>query len=150
MNLLLFTVYDRLGSGELKPIKMILQLADCSTRLPKGRVEDVLIKLGAFIFPVDFVVLEIEGTLGAENEILVILVRPFLPTTNALIKCRDRKLTLTFGNTTIELNGFNLQKQPVGFDDIDHQSLNWVSDLAFGEVGVDREEELMSCVYESF
>jgi len=136
--------------GLLKPTKIILQLDDRSTRLLRGMVEDVLIKVGEFIFPVDFVVLETKGLLSTENEMPVILSRPFLAIANALINCRDRKLTLTFGNTTIELNGFNLQKQPVGFDDIDHQSLNWVSDLAFGEVGVDREEELMSCVYESF
>ena len=48
------------------------------------------------------------------------------------------------------INVFNVQKQPMGFDDIDHQSLNWVSGLVLGEIGVDCEEELMSCVYESF
>ena len=38
----------------------------------------------------------------------------------------------------------------MGFDDIDHQPLNWMSDFAFGEVRVDCEEELMSRVYELF
>ena len=37
------------------------------------------------------------------------------------------------------INVFNVQKQPMGFDDIDHQSLNWVSDLALGEARVDCE-----------
>ena len=36
------------------------------------------------------------------------------------------------------------------FDDVDYQSINWVGDLALGQVEVDCEEELMSCVYESF
>ena len=55
------------------------------TRLPRGMVEGVLIKVGEFIFPVDFVVLKTEGVLCTENEILIILGRPFLATSNALI-----------------------------------------------------------------
>jgi len=51
-------VYERLGFGELKPTKMVLQLADRSTRIPRRMVDDVLIKVGEFIFLVDFVVLE--------------------------------------------------------------------------------------------
>ena len=35
VNLLIFTVYDRLGLGELRPIKIILQLANRSTRFPE-------------------------------------------------------------------------------------------------------------------
>ena len=106
-------------------------------------VEDVLIKVGQFIFLVDFVVPKTEGTLGTENKIPVILGRPFLATANTLINCRDEKLTLTSRNISMELNVVNVQKQPMGFDDINHQSLNWVSDFAFGEVEVDCEEELM-------
>jgi len=52
---------------------MVLQLADGSTRLPRGLVEDVLVKIGEFIYPVDFVVLEIEVVVSPENEIPVIL-----------------------------------------------------------------------------
>ena len=42
VNLLPFTEYERLGLGELKPTKMVIQLANRSTRLPRGVVEDVL------------------------------------------------------------------------------------------------------------
>ena len=129
VKLLPFTVYERLGLGELKPTKMILQLADRSTRLPIGMVKDVLIKVGEFLFPMDFVVLKTEGVLCIENEIPVILARPFLATLNALINCRDGKLKLTFGKMTMELNVFNIQKQPMSFNNVDHQSFNWVSDL---------------------
>ena len=34
---------------------MTLQLADRSVKIPRGIVEDVLIKVDAFYFPVDFV-----------------------------------------------------------------------------------------------
>lgn len=71
VNLLPFTVYEKLGLGELKPTKMVLQLADRSTRLPRGVIEDVLLKVGEFIFPVDFIVLETEKVPNIESQIPV-------------------------------------------------------------------------------
>jgi len=112
---------------------MVLQLADHSTRLPRRMVRGVLIKVGEFIFWVDFIGLEIKDVMSPENEIPVILSQLFLATSNALINCRDRKTKLTFENMTMELNVFNLQKQPMGFDDVEHHILNWVGDFSLGE-----------------
>jgi len=64
----------RLGLGEFKPTITILQLADHSTKAPKGIVEDVLIKVGEFVYPVDFIVLETESVANSETQIPVILV----------------------------------------------------------------------------
>ena len=50
-------------------------------------VEDVLIKVGNFIFLVDFVILETEPISNPKGQILVILGRPFLATANAEINC---------------------------------------------------------------
>jgi len=58
INVLPFTMYEMLGLGELKTTRMALELANHSTKLPRGMVKDVLIKVGEFIFSVDFVVLE--------------------------------------------------------------------------------------------
>jgi len=80
-------MYKRLGLEELKPTKMVLQLADHSTRLPRGMVEDILIKVGEFIFLIDFIVLQIEVEMSPEKEIPVILGRSFLATSNALTNC---------------------------------------------------------------
>jgi len=44
----------------LKPTSMTLQLADRSVKIPRGIVEDVLIKVDKFYFPVDFIVLDTE------------------------------------------------------------------------------------------
>lgn len=60
VNLLLYSMYQQLGLGELKPTGLTLQLADRSIKVSKGKVEDVLIKIGDFIFLMDFVVLETE------------------------------------------------------------------------------------------
>ena len=51
------------------PTRMTLQLADCSITRPYGVIEDVLVKFKHLIFPVDFIVIDIEE--GAD--ILLIL-----------------------------------------------------------------------------
>ena len=78
-------------------------------KIPKGEVEDVLIKVGEFIFLVDFVILETVPVENPGGQIPVILGRPFLATSNALINCRSGLMKLTFGNMTIDLNIFNLE-----------------------------------------
>ena len=95
-NLLSFTMYERLGLEELKPTKMILQLANHSTRLPGEMVKDVLTKVEKFIFPVDFIVLETKAAMSTKSQILVILGWPLLATSNVLINCKDQKLKSTF------------------------------------------------------
>ena len=74
MNLLPFTIYERFGLGELRRTKFVLHLANRSTRLPRG-VEDVLIKVGEFNFPVDFMVLDTNRVPNAESHILLIFGR---------------------------------------------------------------------------
>ena len=87
VNLLPYSVYQQLGLGELKPTKVTLQLADRSVKKPIGEIEDVLIRVGEFIFPVDFIVLETQPVNNLTSQIPLILGRPFLATSNALINC---------------------------------------------------------------
>ena len=85
VNLLPYSVYQQLGVDELKPTKITLQLVDRSVKVLKGEIDDVLIKVGEFIFLVDFIVLEITPVENPHGQILVILGRLFLVTSNALI-----------------------------------------------------------------
>jgi len=62
--------------------------------------------------------------MSPENEITVIPGRSFLTTCNALINCKHGKTKLTFGNMTMEVNIFNLQKQPMTFNDREHSTLH--------------------------
>ena len=62
----------------------------------------------SIFFFVDFVVLHIEPTLNASTQIHVILGRPFLATSNALINCRSGVKKISFGNMTVELNIFHI------------------------------------------
>jgi hypothetical protein len=111
VNLLPYSVYLQLGLVELRPTSMTLQLADRSVKIPRGIVEDVLIKVDKFYFPMNFIVLDTEPVQVIGSEIPVILGRPFLATANALINCRSRVMKISFGNMTVELNIFHIRKQ---------------------------------------
>ena len=111
VNLLPYSVYKQLGLGELKPTNITLSLADRSLKIPKGIVEDVLVKVDKFYYPVDFVMLDTEPIAKGPNHVPIILGRPFLATTNAIINCRNGVMQLTFGNMTLELNIFHLSNK---------------------------------------
>ena len=58
MNLLPYSVFQSLNLGELKPTSVTLLLADRSVKVPRGIVENVLVQVNKFIYPVDFIVLD--------------------------------------------------------------------------------------------
>ena len=89
VNLLSYSMYKQLGLGELKPTSITLSLADRSIKIPKGTVEDVLIQVDKFYYLVDFVVLDTELVAVGTNYVHIILGRPFLATSNAIINCRN-------------------------------------------------------------
>ncbi|KAK9997932.1 hypothetical protein SO802_017535 [Lithocarpus litseifolius] len=97
---------------------MTLQLIDRFVKIPRGIVEDVLIKVDAFYFPIDFVVLDAKPPLNANTQIHIILGHPFLATSNALINCRSGVMKISFGNMIVELNIFDICKQVPGNKDI--------------------------------
>ena len=62
-------------------------------------------------YPVDFVVLDTELVADGTNHVPIILGRPFLATSNAIINCRNGVMQITFGNMTLELNIFHLSSK---------------------------------------
>ena len=80
-------------------------------KIPKGIVEDILVKIDKFYYPVDFVVLDTEPVEEGTNQVPFILRRPFLATSNAIINCQNGVMQLTFGNMTLELNIFHLSNK---------------------------------------
>ena len=81
INLMPLSIIIRLGISEVKPTMVSFQMVDRSIKFPYGIVEDVLVKVDKFIFPIDFVVLDMEE----DANISLILRRPFLATNKALI-----------------------------------------------------------------
>ncbi|CAN6465241.1 unnamed protein product [Victoria cruziana] len=92
---------------------MTIQLADRSVKTPRGVLEDVLLKIEDFVFPVDFVILDMEGV-NAEHQTPIFLGRPFLDTTNACINYRIGVLEISFGDQKLILNIFHAAMGPAG------------------------------------
>ncbi|KAL6310559.1 hypothetical protein AAG906_015297 [Vitis piasezkii] len=67
VNLLPYSVYKQLGLGGLKPTAITLSLADRSVKIPRGVIEDVLVQVDKFYYPVDFVVLDTDPILTFGN-----------------------------------------------------------------------------------
>ncbi|KAJ9556630.1 hypothetical protein OSB04_011244 [Centaurea solstitialis] len=107
INLMPLSIFRKLGLGEVQETRITLQLADRSIKYPYGVIEDVLIKVDRFYFPVDFLVLDMEEDL----EIPLILGRPFLATGGAIIDVKGGKLTLRVGEEEAVFNVFKATKQ---------------------------------------
>ena len=75
------SMMQKLGLEEPKPTNVSLQLADRSITYPRGIVEDILVKVDKFIFPVDFTILDMEE----DHEVPLILGRLFLAIGRAVI-----------------------------------------------------------------
>ena len=105
----------------------MLQLADRSVKYPRGVLEDVLVRIDTFVFPVDFVVLDTELVRNVSSQILVIFERPFLATINATIKVRSWVMTPVFGNMTLNLKIFS-NPRPEEVEDEETNSLEVVAE----------------------
>ena len=103
INLMPLSVVQRLSLGELTPTTITLQMAGRSMAQPEGVLEDVLVKVGKFIFPVDFVIMKMEE----DTQVPLRLGRPFVATGVALIDVKKGELTLRVGEEAVH---FNLNK----------------------------------------
>ncbi|XP_062114286.1 uncharacterized protein LOC133825345 [Humulus lupulus] len=112
VNLMPYSVYSQLGLGEIKTTSIVLQLADHSIKKPRGIVEDVLVQVDKFYYPVDFLILDTQSVVNMESKIPIILGRPFLATANSLMNCRNGFMKISFGNMTLEVNIFHVAMQP--------------------------------------
>ncbi|PKU72218.1 hypothetical protein MA16_Dca006811 [Dendrobium catenatum] len=84
------SIFKILDIGEVQPTSITLQLADRSFTYPIGVIENVLIKIDKFIFPVDFIVLDMKE----DREKSLILGRPFLVTQKVMIDVQKGELIM--------------------------------------------------------
>nr|GEZ47411.1 reverse transcriptase domain-containing protein [Tanacetum cinerariifolium] len=83
----------------LNDTKMVLELADQKISKPTGVAENVFVKVGKFYFPADFVVLDFV----ADPRVPLILGRPFLSTTHALIYVYEGEIILRHDDQSLTL-----------------------------------------------
>ena len=81
INLMPYSCYQRLSLLELKATRMTIHTTNHSVTHPRGIVEDILVKIGNFIFPIDFVVLDMKE----DKDVPIILGPPLLNTARALV-----------------------------------------------------------------
>ena len=108
INLMPLSVAQRLSLGELTPTTMTLQMADKTLAHPEGILEDVLIKVGTFVCPVNFVVINMKE----DKQVPLLLGRPFLATGATLIDVKKRELTRRVGDEALHFNLNHSLKQP--------------------------------------
>ena len=100
INLIPLSVVKRLNLGEFTPTAMTLQMADRTLAHLEDILEDVLIKVGKFIFQVDFLVIDIEEN----KQVPLLLGRPFLATGVAFIDVKKGELNLRVRDEAVHLN----------------------------------------------
>ena len=96
-------------------------MADRTMAKPKGVIEDVLVKVGKFIFPVDFIILDMEE----DSQVPLLLGRPFLATGAALIDMKKGVLTLRVGEEAADFNLLKILKNV----DTDREDYKLVDDV---------------------
>ncbi|XP_070023239.1 uncharacterized protein [Nicotiana sylvestris] len=114
INLMPSSLFKQLGLGALRPTTITLQIADRSLFIPEGIIEDVLVRVGKFILPADFIVLDYE----ADEELPIILGRPFLATSGAIIDVREGKLKMRVNDEEVTFNVYKALNIPKHYEDL--------------------------------
>jgi len=108
INLIPLSMLRKIGEIDVRPTRMTLQLADRSIKHQYGVVEDLLVKVDKFLFPVDFVVMDIEE----DVDVPVILGRSFMKTAKVIIDVDKGKLKVCVENEEVSFNVFEAMKHP--------------------------------------
>ena len=83
------SLYKRLHLNKLTPTEISMEMADKSTAIPVGICEDVPVVVANVIILTDFFILE----MPEDDNMSIILGRPFLNTAGAVIDCNKSKVT---------------------------------------------------------
>ncbi|GJR96579.1 MAK10-like protein [Tanacetum coccineum] len=95
VNIMPLSTYNRLTDEKLVETDIRLSLASQSHIYPLGIAEDVLVEIASFVYPVDFVILDIKE----DRKNPFILGTPFLTTAKAEIKFENGTITLKSGKS---------------------------------------------------
>ncbi|RYR08719.1 hypothetical protein Ahy_B05g076542 [Arachis hypogaea] len=102
INLMPLSLMKKLQINELMPTDVVIRLAYKTQKQAVGVVENVLVKVGNYFLPTDFVILEMEDS----HLHPIILGRPFLATARALIDVERGELILRIQDEQLAFNVF--------------------------------------------
>ncbi|GKB10698.1 ribonuclease H-like domain-containing protein [Tanacetum coccineum] len=107
ISIMPFSLFKCLGLGNPTLINMDIEMADRSMQSPKGIIENVLVKIKKFIFPTDFIILDITE----DEKVPIMLGRPILATAQTRIDVSGKKISLEVGTKQITFD-INERKSP--------------------------------------
>ncbi|XP_022030416.1 uncharacterized protein LOC110931326 [Helianthus annuus] len=135
-------LYDQYDFGPLKRVQTMVLLVDLSHKLPRGIVQDVIVKVDELYYPVDFLVLDYSFADPIQQQ-NVIFGRPVLNTAHAVIDCRYSTVDMAFGNRKMRLNVFTHGSSSFGGDEC------FLADIIDGCDPHEYEEDMLEpCVYD--
>ncbi|XP_019251309.1 PREDICTED: uncharacterized protein LOC109230243 [Nicotiana attenuata] len=137
INLITLAIYKQAGLGMPKPPSMRLQMADHSIKRPVGIIDDVLVKVGKFHLPADFVILDC----AVDKEIPVILGRPFLAMGRALMDSERNEIKFRLNDEEVTFQASKGMKLPHEYESI---SVIDVVDEVEDAVEMKMEEQCLS------
>ncbi|GKE58027.1 reverse transcriptase domain-containing protein [Tanacetum coccineum] len=113
INLMPYSLYAKLSLETHKPTKISVRLADRSLQYPVGIAKNMLVKVGKFTFPANFVILEMEK----DSKVTLILGRPCLHTADAVIRVKQKQLNFGVGTERMIFNIDSTIKHSYSNDD---------------------------------
>ncbi|GKE87551.1 hypothetical protein Tco_1565026 [Tanacetum coccineum] len=127
------STYLNLGLGELAHTKLTVELADRTVKYPKRIAENVLVGIGKFVFPIDFIILD----MPEDIKVPLILERPFLSIAHAKIDVFKRKITLRVGEEKIifkSVKPYIVRQYFAVLEDMDAYRDDGMGDVIFSEL----------------
>ncbi|XP_073133353.1 uncharacterized protein [Henckelia pumila] len=101
-NLMSRALAMKLGICNIEPANISLKFTDGSIKYPRGVVENILVNIDKFIYPVDFVILDID-----ENcEVPRIFGHPFLAMSRDLVDVKKGELVLRLNDEQVIFHMF--------------------------------------------
>nr|XP_016509078.1 PREDICTED: uncharacterized protein LOC107826600 [Nicotiana tabacum] len=108
INLMPLSIYKKARLGMPRPTSMRLQMVNRSIKRPVGIVDDVLMKVGKFHLPANFIILDCT----VEKEISIILGRPFLATGRALMDSERNEIKFRVNDEEVTFQASKGMKLP--------------------------------------
>ncbi|XP_016476915.1 uncharacterized protein LOC107798435 [Nicotiana tabacum] len=108
INLMPLSIYKKAGLGMRRPTSMRLQMVDRSIKRSVRIVDNVLVKVGKFHLPADFVILDC----AVDKEIPIILGRPFLATGRALMDSERNEIRFRVNDEEVTFQASKGMKLP--------------------------------------
>ncbi|GJZ06439.1 phospholipase-like protein [Tanacetum coccineum] len=94
------SIFEHLKLASLKETSTVVEMADMTKKTPLGIIENILVKIGKFLFPSDFIIIDM---LGEPNETMI-LGRPFLATIHVQIDVFKREISLGIGEDKVKFD----------------------------------------------